>query len=73
LRNDLLDHLTIMNNDGLSQVKNGQPFWSDHTVGLFDFTFYPFFERFADVETYRDVEIAHGLMNLMVGQYAAGT
>ncbi len=64
LRNDLLDHLGFMNTAGLSKWDHSSPYWMGKQVSLADFAFYPFFERFADVEEYRGIEISSELKNL---------
>ena len=64
LRNELLDHLTFMENEGLARNRQDQPYWMGDSVSLVDITFFPFFERFADVEVYRDVVIPSGLVCL---------
>ena len=64
LRGELLDYLAFMDGSGLWQTRSAQPFWMGKDVSLVDFAFYPFFERFADVEVYRDVEIPPGLDRL---------
>ncbi|UWQ30009.1 MULTISPECIES: glutathione S-transferase family protein [unclassified Leisingera] len=64
LRAELLEHLAFIEDQGLSQRAADQPFWLSGRAGLVDFSFYPFFERFADVEVFRNVEIPHRLENL---------
>jgi glutathione S-transferase len=63
-RVELLNHLEFIEGQGLSQRTPDRPFWLGASVGLVDFAFYPFFERFADVETYRGVEIPKSLVQL---------
>lgn len=60
LRHDLLHHLETINGVGQSRGLDG-PYWLGGDVGLVDFAFYPFFERFADVEDFRGIEIAGDL------------
>lgn len=64
LRNELLDHLVFIDDVGLSEVCQDQQYWMGNNVSLVDFAFYPFFERFADVEEYRGVEILPSLSRL---------
>lgn len=64
LRSKLIDHLAFMDQSGLSKQSHDTPFWMGENIGLVDFTFYPFFERFADVEQYRGVEIPPKLRHL---------
>ncbi len=63
-RDDLLGHLAFMDKVGLSEQGQGQPYWMGKDVSLVDFAFYPFFERFADVEMYRGVRISTSLDRL---------
>lgn len=63
LRRELLDHLVFIENAGLSQGQD-QSYWMGDEVNLVDLSFYPFFERFADVEEYRGVEIPSHLAQL---------
>lgn len=64
LRNELLDHLVFIDEMGLPRVCQDRQYWLGNKVTLVDFAFYPFFERFADVEEYRDVEIDPSLSRL---------
>lgn len=64
LRRQLLDHLAFMDEAGLAPLNRGQSYWMGDRVGLVDFAIYPFFERFAAVEAFRDVEIPPGLERL---------
>ena len=70
LRAELLESLGVIEQAGLSQQGCQDPYWLGETPGLVDFTFWPFFERFADVEVYRDVEIPANLkhLNAWLGQ-----
>jgi len=64
LRTKLLDHLSFMENRGLSAPGHAQPYWMGGDIGLVDITFYSIFERFAAVEEFRGVVIPAQLENL---------
>ncbi|WP_291735755.1 glutathione S-transferase family protein [Leisingera sp. F5] len=64
LRAELLEHLTFIEDQGLSPRPADQPFWLSNGIGLVDFAFYPFFERFADVEVFRNVKVPDQLTQL---------
>ena len=56
-RTRLINHLTTMDKEGLTEVTDDSPYWVGGELTLVDIAFYPFFERFAAVEVYRDVSI----------------
>lgn len=64
LRDELGDSLDVIDRDGLSQQGDQHPYWLGDTPGLVDFAFWPFFERFTDVEVFRGVEIPARLARL---------
>jgi glutathione S-transferase len=53
LRARLLDHIKFIDTVGLAHLNDSERYWMGAAVTLVDFAFYPFFERFASVETYR--------------------
>lgn len=64
LRSQLGECLDVIDKDGLMQQGGRRPYWLGDTPGLVDFAFWPFFERFTDVEVYRGVEIPAELARL---------
>jgi glutathione S-transferase len=64
LREELLGHLAFIDEKGLGAPDRDGPYWTGETLGLVDLAFYPFFERFADVEVYRGVVIPPSLKRL---------
>ena len=60
LRAKLMDHLELIETVGLAHVSETQRYWMGEDVTLVDFAFYPFFERFASVERYRNITIPAG-------------
>ena len=60
-RGKLLDHLRFMDESGPATIDRASPYWMGNEFGLVDIAIYPFFERFAAVEVYRNVEIPEGL------------
>ena len=74
LKADLMDHLKFIETVALANVTEAEPYWMGHDVTLVDYAFYPFFERFASVETYRDITVPadhqrlRGWLNTMHGR-----
>jgi glutathione S-transferase len=64
LREELLSHLAFVDDKGLSTPERDGPYWMGKTPGLVDFSYFPFFERFADVEVFRGVTIPPTLERL---------
>ncbi len=60
----LLDHLRFMDESGLATNDRAAPYWMGNDFSLADIAIYPFFERFAAVEVYRNVEIPKGMTRL---------
>jgi len=58
LRQKLDDCLTFME-EGMRQLGDG-PFWFGAEPGLVDYSYYPFFERFCNVEHYRNYAMPEG-------------
>jgi glutathione S-transferase len=57
LRTALMGHLQLIETVGLVSVSKAEPYWMGRDVTLVDYAFYPFFERFVSVETYRDITV----------------
>lgn len=64
LRGQLMDHLAVINSQGLAGTGPVAPYWLGADISLVDFAFYPFFERFADVEEFRGIVIPESLDRL---------
>ncbi len=60
----LREHLEFMEERGLAAENGASPFWMGDDISLVDIAIYPFFERFAAVEAYRNFEIPEGLKRL---------
>ncbi len=56
LRDELDACLLFMENEGMRKLGDG-PYWLGAEPSLVDFSYYPFFERFCNVEHYRDYTI----------------
>ena len=65
-RTRLMNHLTTIDKEGLAEVTDNSPYWMGGELTLVDIAFYPFFERFAAVEVYRDVSIPLELTRLRI-------
>lgn len=78
LKADLMGHLEFIETGALVNVSEAEPYWMGQEVTLVDYAFYPFFERFASVETYRDITIPadhqrlRGWLNSMHGREVVG-
>ena len=78
LKADLMGHLQFIETRALVNVSEAEPYWMGQDVTLVDYAFYPFFERFASVETYRDITIPadhqrlRGWLNSMHGREVVG-
>ena len=78
LKADLMGHLEFIETRALVNVSETEPYWMGQDVTLVDYAFYPFFERFASVETYRDIIIPadhqrlRGWLNSMHGREVVG-
>lgn len=76
LKADLMGHLEFIETVGLANVSAAEPYWIGRDATLADYAFYPFFERFASVETYRGISIPadydrlRGWLNSMQGREA---
>ena len=57
LKADLMGHLEFIETGALVNVSEAEPYWMGQDVTLVDYAFYPFFERFASVETYRGIAV----------------
>ena len=64
LREQLVAHLVRIDQVALRELSAERRYWMGEHVSLVDFAFYPFFERFADVEEYRGVEMPRTLIRL---------
>ncbi|MDA0367726.1 MAG: glutathione S-transferase family protein [Proteobacteria bacterium] len=63
LREELDACLLFMENEGLRKSGDG-PYWFGAEPSLVDFSYYPFFERFCNVEHYRNYEMPAGCTRL---------
>jgi glutathione S-transferase len=57
LRTRLMEHLEFIDRTGLARTSLAAPYWMGGDVTLVDYAFYPFFERLAAVEAYRQVKV----------------
>lgn len=57
LRQTLLNHLDTLDAALSARTRDAAPFWMGQQPSLVDINAYPFFERFADVEEFRGIEI----------------
>jgi glutathione S-transferase len=53
---EICKHLIFIEQEGLRKLSAG-PFWLGETVSLVDFSYYPWFERWAALEHYRGVTV----------------
>jgi glutathione S-transferase len=63
-RRELADVLSHIERAGLSQLSAAGPFFFGPSPSLVDFAFYPWFERWAALEQYRDFPISSELTRL---------
>lgn len=56
-KQDLLNHLLFMEHEGIEKLGDDGPYWFGESVSLVDLTFYPWFERWAVVEHYRNLSL----------------
>jgi glutathione S-transferase len=65
-----LGHLNVIETVALANVHDTEPYWMGGEVTLVDYAFYPFFERFVSVETYRGITIPadHQRLRLWINQ-----
>jgi glutathione S-transferase len=66
LQSDLIRHLRFIETAALANVTAAEPYWMGRDVTLVDYAFYPFFERFVSVETYRGITVPPELARLRV-------
>ena len=64
LKAALMEHLQFIETLALADINEAEPYWMGRDVTLVDYAFYPFFERFASVETYRDITVPSGHQRL---------
>jgi glutathione S-transferase len=57
LRSDLIRHLRFIETVAPANATAAEPYWMGRDVTLVDYAFYPFFERFVSVETYRGITV----------------
>ena len=64
LAEKLIAVLSFIEEEGLAKLQGADPFWMGDAPNLVDFTYYPFFERFAVIEHYRGVAIPQDCQRL---------
>jgi glutathione S-transferase len=63
-RRELVETLTQIESAGLAQLSAAGPFFFGPAPSLVDFAFYPWFERWAALEHYRDLKVPSELTRL---------
>jgi glutathione S-transferase len=58
------ESLEFIEREGLAKLSRGGPFWFGVSVGLVDFTFYPWFERLPALHHYRAYSLPKHLVRL---------
>lgn len=54
---ELYNHLQFIESEGLGKLSEDGPYWFGKSVSLVDLTFYPWFERWAVIEEYREFKL----------------
>ncbi|NQU59208.1 MAG: glutathione S-transferase family protein [Rhodospirillales bacterium] len=57
LAQEMIAALRFIESEGMALLQDTGPYWMGEVPNLVDFTYYPFFERFAALAHYRDVTI----------------
>lgn len=52
-KQELYKHLAFIENEGLAKLSGEGPYWFGESISLVDFTFFPWFERWAALKNYR--------------------
>ncbi|MBS9395917.1 MAG: glutathione S-transferase family protein [Dolichospermum sp. LBC05a] len=52
-KQELYKHLEFIENEGLGKLSEDGPYWFGESISLVDFTFFPWFERWAALKHYR--------------------
>lgn len=52
-KQELYKHLAFIENEGLGKLSGEGPYWFGESISLVDFTFFPWFERWAGLKNYR--------------------
>ncbi|BAY16074.1 glutathione S-transferase-like protein [Nostoc sp. HK-01] len=53
-KKELYKHLEFIENEAFGKLSKDGPYWFGESVSLVDFTFFPWFERWAALKKYRD-------------------
>ncbi|WP_228059247.1 glutathione S-transferase family protein [Nostoc sp. LEGE 06077] len=53
-KQELYKHLEFIENEAFGKLSKDGPYWFGESVSLVDFTFFPWFERWAALKKYRD-------------------
>ncbi|GAB1538013.1 glutathione S-transferase family protein [Scytonema sp. NUACC21] len=61
---ELRNHLRFIENEALAKLSGDGPYWFGNSISLVDFTYYPWFERWAVIEEYRGFQIPTELTRL---------
>jgi glutathione S-transferase len=56
-RNELLQHLLFIENEGFRQLSEAGPYWLGDSLSLIDLSFYPWFDRWIAIEQYRGLTL----------------
>jgi glutathione S-transferase len=68
--NELTEHLSFIEREGLSKISARQPYWLGSELSLVDLTFYPWFEQLNVLEHFRGFQMPPGLNRLQQWQTA---
>ena len=52
-KQELYKHLEFIENEGLAKLSGEGPYWFGESISLVDFTYFPWFERWAALKQYR--------------------
>ncbi|MBU7585573.1 MAG: glutathione S-transferase family protein [Nostoc sp. TH1S01] len=53
-KKELYKHLEFIENEAFGKLSKDGPYWFGESISLVDFTFFPWFERWAALKKYRD-------------------
>ncbi|MEM6520989.1 MAG: glutathione S-transferase family protein [Cyanobacteria bacterium P01_D01_bin.71] len=71
-REEMAHHLRFMEQRGLQELSDQGPYWLGDRFSLLDITYYPWFERWAVLEHYRDMTIPDDCQRLKTWWAALG-